>query len=171
MRIANNAVRSDAEETQHVVKSALEGLLSLESPHVADMLAKVGEVALGNAERGFQFCAYGKHGADFVRQFNGEWRISPGSAQRHLAAFEGADDGIVADHLDVAIVGKEDIGDVGQAGLGFVVVTDDRFAGRIGRGHHKGLVTHQQMVQRRVRQHHADVAVTGRNLPGERSMG
>ncbi len=169
MRIANDALRGGAEEAQHVVQRSLESLLSFECTHVADVLAEVSEVAFGQAESGFQVCAYGKHSARLVRQFYWQRRIAARPAQRHLAAFEGTDDGIVADNFDVAIVGKEGIGDVRQTRACFVVVPDDGCTGGVGGCHYQRLVPSEQMVQRGVRQHHADVAVAGRNLSRDRS--
>ena len=79
--------------------------MGFEGAHVSDVLAEVGEVAFGEAEGGFEFGSCGQDFRHFVREVDRHGGVASGTAQRHFAAFEGADDGIVADDFDVAIVG------------------------------------------------------------------
>ena len=74
-------------------------------------------------------------------------------------------DGVVGARLDRAVVQEEEVGDVGEPRARVVVLVGDRLVGDVAAGHHERLpnVIHQQVVERRVRQHHAELRRAGRH--------
>ena len=74
--------------------------------------------------------------------------------------------------VDVPVVQQQRVGEVEQLGPGFVVVLDDGFGGIVAGCHHPdGARLEQQVVQRCVRQHHADPAVPRGNPVDEIARG
>src|SRR5208283_6030712 len=116
MLVANDVARIDAEKPKHVVQCGLKGPLCFERAHVADVLAEVSETALRYAEGSLQFCPNGQQIIHWLLQHNRKRSIAPGSPKRNLLVFECADHGVVADHLDFAIMNQKSIGNAMQPG-------------------------------------------------------
>ena len=78
---------------------------------------------------------------------------------------DGAQNRVVGSHPDRAVVEEEGIGDRAQPLARVIVEVGDRLVGDVARGHHQGGadVREQQMVKRRVGQHHAQVGGAGRH--------
>ncbi len=74
--------------------------------------------------------------------------------------------------VDRPVVPEDRVGDAGQPGGGVVVVVRDRLVGDVAAGEHERPAERggEQVVQRRVRQHHADVAVARRDRGRERRV-
>ena len=86
-------------------------------------------------------------------------RISARPAQHALAAFEGAHHRIVRAHVDIAIVRQEPVGHAREPLERFRVRHHDGFFAQVAAGHHQRIVRRareQQVVQRRIGQHHAE---------------
>ena len=71
--------------------------------------------------------------------------------------------------LDRAVMNEKAIGDGTQAGVGFFVADADRLLAEVAAGHHQGRAegVEQQLVQRRVGEHDAEVAVARRHRGGQ----
>jgi hypothetical protein len=77
----------------------------------------------------------------------------------------GADHRVVGAGLDRAVVDEEGVRDPGQPLQRVFVTVGDRLIRNVPAGHHEGLADHaeQEMVKRRVRQHHAELRRAGRH--------
>jgi len=170
MKVADDTDRFDTEEPQHMIERSLEGALGFESAHVADVLAQISEVALRDTKGGFQFGADSEYARRLRRKTHGHGCVAARTPQGHFAAFKGADHGIVADYFDVAIVSEKCVGEMGEALAGFGVLANDGLAGGIGGSHHKRVLADEQMMQRRVGQHHPYIAIAGRHELGKRAL-
>ena len=93
------------------------------------------------------------------RQLDRRRHVPARAAQDARAPRGHAHDRIVGARLDRTIVEQEEIGDARQALASFVVAIGDRLVGHVAARHHERLggVRRQQMVQRRVGQHHAEL--------------
>ena len=71
------------------------------------------------------------------------------------------------------VVDREEVGDPAEPLAGVSVVVRNRLIGDVRRRHHQRLadVGAEQMVQRRVGQHHAEVGATRRNPEGDGGLG
>ena len=84
-----------------------------------------------------------------------------------------ARDGIVDAPRDGALTDEKRIGHAGQAVEGVPIVIGDRLAGAVGAGHHQNFGRarrEQQMVQRCVGQHHAELVIVGSDA-GQLNLG
>ena len=86
-------------------------------------------------------------------------------------AVDHSNHGVVVSRVDVAIVEEKPVGDVAEALHGLVVVPRDRLFADIAAGHHQRPphCAQEQVVHRRVRQHHAELLQTRAPQPA-RSM-
>jgi ELWxxDGT repeat protein len=68
------------------------------------------------------------------------------------------DNGVLAAAVDRAVVGEEDVGDPSEALAGLAVLGGDRLVRAIAGGHHQRAaeVRAEEVVERRVREHHAE---------------
>ena len=68
---------------------------------------------------------------------------------------------------------RNSVGDAAEPLAGVVVLVGDRLVGEVAAGHHQRLadVGEQQVVQRRVRQHHAELAAPRRDRGGDARAG
>ncbi len=94
---------------------------------------------------------------------NWQWGVAAGPAQDQLAAHDDAHDGIIHVPDDGAVVDQEEVGDVAEAFEGFVFIGADRFVAEVAAGGHDGEAEpgEEQVMERRVGEHHAEVGVAG----------
>ena len=85
--------------------------------------------------------------------------VAAGAAHDRLAAAQHAGNGVVAWPRNRPVVIDKDVGDARQTLVRLLVVRRDRLVAPVSAGcdHRVGELAHQQMVQRRIGQHHADV--------------
>ena len=95
------------------------------------------------------------------RQRHGAGREPARAPKRELRA----DDRILAAAVDRPVVGEERVGDVAECGARVVVVEGDRLVGAVPARQHErpSRVGRQEVVERRVREHHAEPLASGRN--------
>ena len=94
------------------------------------------------------------------------------AAQDQRAAVGHADDGVVGSRLDRAVVDQEQVGDLGEPLAGVVVLVRDRLVRDVAAREHERLpqIRHQQVVERRVRQHHPELRRPGRDRRRDRGV-
>ena len=78
-----------------------------------------------------------------------------------------ADDGVLAAAVDRAVVGEEGVGDVAEPLARFVVGDRDGLVGAVAARQHErpARVGHEEMVERRVGEHHAELRRPRRHRP------
>ena len=76
-----------------------------------------------------------------------------------------ADYAVIGADMDCAIVNQEIIGDRREPPAGIVFLVRDRFVGRVAAGEDDRRTNRfaKQMMYRRIRQHHANRSIAGRN--------
>ena len=135
MQVVGDGARRDAEEVLQAGERLLEELHRLVVLQVADVLAEDGVAALGQAEGVLQLAAEGEDLVQFDAEVDGLGDEAARAAQDALAAFEGADDGIVDAGPDVAVVEQEPVGDAVELAQGFGVGDDDGLLAEVAAGH------------------------------------
>ena len=82
-------------------------------------------------------------------------------------------DAVVGPRLDRPVVEQEGVGDVAQPLQRVVVLVGDRLVGHVAAGHHQRLadVGQQQVMQRAVREHHAELGRQRRDRGGDARAG
>ena len=137
---------------------------------IADVLAENGIVALREAERALQLATERQISSNSIPRSMVLRRISARAAQHALAAFERADHGIVHTRLDVTVVDQKPVGDAAKSAHASSFAIDDWLLAEVAAGHHQRVnseacrrIAEQQVVQRRVGQHHAQSVVAGRD--------
>lgn len=165
--------RDPGDAAQPVDRTA-EGALGGEVVHVADVRGEPGPAALAQAEGVLQVTADGERGADRQREGDRQRSVPARTADRELLAVADPHHRVVARDVDRAVVGQPGVGERGEPDQRLGVVGDDRLAREVAAGQHQqpgaGRVAgqaEQQVVQRRVGQHHAQVRAARRDLLGE----
>ena len=101
-------------------------------------------------------------------------RVAPGAAQ-HLGpgCGVGAHDRVVAADVDRPVVGEQPVDQRAEPGDGVVVVVGDRLVAEVAARHHERPADagQQQVVQRGVGQHQAELGQAGRDAVGHRRAG
>ena len=131
------------------------------------MRAQVRAVAGGQAERVLQLTADRQHRLRHrPRQRHRPRHPAPRAAEQRRLAGDHPRHRVVAAGRDVAVVHQERVGDAAQPGQRVVELGADRRVGAVARRHHQRPVDrrHQQVVQRRVRQHQPKPVGVGRDL-------
>ncbi len=123
------------------------------------MLAEKNVVTDGDGDRVLEVTSDGEHRRQAVRHANAQRRVTAGPAQDSGAAARQPHNRIVAGADDGAIVHQEMIGNVFQARRGFFVGNGDGLVAAVAAGgdQRKAALLHQQMMQRRVWQHDAEI--------------
>ena len=161
MLVVDDHLRHDREQPLEVLDPRLEGLQHLERLEVADVVADPRPRALGDAERALelrpareQIAARG-HGQ---RQRVGHEAARAPHQQRPPIG-HGPQHRVVRARVDRAVVEEHEVGDRSQPLERVGVLVGDRLVGDVAARHHERLadVGEQQVVQRRVRQQHAEV--------------
>ncbi len=124
------------------------------------MVADPRATALGHAERVLQVRSDGEQRArrgDRQRERAGHVAARAPDEQRATA--DGARDRVVGARLDRPVVGEERVGDAGEPFQRVVVAEGDRLVGDVAAGQHerRAHVAEQQVMQRRVGEHHPEV--------------
>ncbi len=130
---------------------------------VADVLAQADLVVHGERHGVLQMPANREDGPQRLLDEHRQRRITARAAQHHLAVEHNADDRIIDVPHDRPIVHQEAAGDTGEPGQGFALVDADGLVGAVAAGRHDGKakLREQQMMQRRVGKHDAEVGIAG----------
>ena len=128
---------------------------------VADVVADPRAGALGDPEGVLLLGAAGEQagagGRNRERQLRGH--VAARAAQQLRPSGRHAHDRVVGPRLDRAVVQQEEIGDAGEPLARVLVAVGDRLVGGVAARHHERLphVREQEVVERRVGEHHAQV--------------
>ena len=163
MLIADNRSRLKGVKPRQIAGHAAKCLQSERRIEVADVLTDNDLTAGGDGERVFLMCADRQQRRQRLLNRHGIGSIAASATQDHLASQDNAHDGIIDLPGDGAIVNEENVGDTGQARQSLALVEADRLVAAVAAGGHDGKTDlgHQQMVQRRVRQHDAEIGIAG----------
>src|ERR1700685_801632 len=99
------------------------------------MLAGNGEAGAREAEGVLLLRAAGQDFAFAASEPNRLRRVAACAAHRQNLPGDDADNGIINAGVDAAVVMSEDVSDIGEALLGFVVVDDDGLFTDVAAGH------------------------------------
>jgi hypothetical protein len=163
--------REQASEVPDPLGEGAEGLVVLQ---IADVMGDEGVAALGQAEGVLEL---GPAGQDVPRERPGQperlGREPPRASQGQLAPPERPHHRVVGPDVDRAVVDQEPVGDPPEPLQRLVVPVGDRLVGHVPAGQHDRAshLGQQQVVQRRVRQHHPQRPVLWRHRPGDRRRG
>ncbi len=109
-----------------------------------------------------------------ARQRDPGRHVAARAADRPRPARRDAHDRVVGAHVDRPVVQEERLGDAGQPRDGVLVVVGDRLVGDVAARHHQRhavAVGQQQVVQRRVREHHPELPRPRRHRRGHAGPG
>ncbi len=171
MQIGGDDFRLGVVELLEVGNDTPERIVRLFRFQIADVLAEENLIADGEGDGVFQMCSDGKEILHFrfcIFNFNRQRRVAASAAQNHFTVQHHAHDRIIHMADDGAVVDQKHIGDVAQAFKGLAFICANRFVAQVAaRGHdRKAQFCQQQMVERRVRQHHAEVWIArGNGIP------
>ena len=169
--VGDDARRFDLVHGGELRHRVLERHERLDAAHVADVLTHPRVAARSEAERVLELAADGESRRDRDGQRDRQRRVAARPADRQLLTVDDPHNGVVARHVDRAIVREPRVGDAAQSGARVGILERDRFVGEVAARQHQDLGyrrrarrtirprREQQMVQRRVRQHHADERV------------
>ena len=149
----------------------------LDAAHVADVRAHPGVPACRQTEGVLELASSRQCGAGVARQAHRERGVATRAPDRQFLVVVDADHRVVARNVDGAVVDQPGVDDAAQAAPGVVVVVADRLVCEVAAGHDEqrrngcgcaGNGPEEQVVQRGVRQQHADVRVAGRHQRRQR---
>ncbi len=105
------------------------------------------------------------HSTICTPQLDGQRRVAAGAAQDQFAVEHDTHNRIVHMPDNGTIMDEKNVGDAAQPFQGFAFVGANRFVAQVAAGRHdrKSEFGHQQMMQRRVGQHRAEVRIAGGN--------
>ena len=136
----------------------LQGLHVLQ---IADVLARKHIAALGQAEAGLLFRPAGQNALQ--RALHPQWKgyIAPGAAGGVFLSLQHPAQGIVAPGLNLPVMEQKAVGNALQLFQSLGVFEKDGRVRQVGAGHDQQIyvVPKQQVVQGRIGQHHAQIAV------------
>ena len=170
MRIRDGALRFDLVHVAELLDRTLEGDERLRAPHVADVLAHPRVVTSREAKGVLELAPDRQRRRDAGGQPNRQRRVAARAADRQFVTVDQADHRVVARHMDRPVVTDPCIGDAPQPLPSVRVLEADRLVGEVAARHHEDLRrrvsirdsghrSKEQMVQRRIREHHADQRV------------
>src|SRR5271157_5031161 len=171
MQIVSNGQRRNLQNALQVFDGLFEEAVAFCVPEVPDMLREKGVPALGQADSVLQLAADGQYRWHFLAQKNWHRNESARAPQLPRTPAGDAGNGIVTAQQNVAVVDKKTVSQPVQSAHRFVVGDANRLFAEVGTGHnkrHKATVREQQMVQRRVRQKHSQIAIERRNIIANR---
>ena len=168
MQIVRDHARLDREQPLEVGDPLLERGQRLGVLEVADVVADPGAAPAGEAERALELGAAREHVPacrDRQREHAGD--RAAGAPQRQRASARGPQHRVVGARLDRAVVAEHEVGDRPEPLERVIVAIGDRLVGHVATRHHQRLadVAQQQVVERAVRQHHAELGRARRNGP------
>ena len=179
MQVVGDDGRLDVCQPLERLDGPLERLQHVEVPQVADVRAEHHCTVCSDADGVLQVRAAGENRhRKLERCRNCHRDVAARTANEHLAPTQPPRDRIITTVFDGAIMKEKEIGDRAEASQRFLVAAGNRFVAAIATGHHQQCgaaceffdIRQQQMMQRRVRQHHAEVLQTVGNGAGDTNL-
>ena len=161
VQVVRDDLRDDVEEPLEVRDALAEGGQRLGVAQVADVVPDPGARALGQAEGALELRAAGQdRRAAGDREGLGRRDEPARAAQQGRSPPHDARDGVVGARVDRAVVQQHGVGQRPQPAQGVVVAERDRLVADVAAGQHErgAGVGQQQVVQRRVGEHDAELA-------------
>ncbi len=126
-----------------------------------------------DGDRVLQMPAHCKHRGDIAGHANSQRRIAASASQDSSAPSREPYDRVVAGAHDGPVVHQKMIGDVFQPSSRFFIGDGDRLVAAVaaGRDQRKRTFAHQQMMQRRIRQHDSEIWRAVRHIPRDVGAG
>ena len=160
VQVTDQTVHLDAEEPLEMGDLSLIVGQGLHIFQVADVLAQEKGPALGQGEGRLLLRAAGQNPGTVRLQKQGLRGIAAAAPQEIVLAVKDPKQGVVAPGDNVPVVHQETVSDPFQLLQGLPVVVHHGTVRPVGAGHHQGVeALHQQVVQRRIGQHHAQIPV------------
>ena len=170
MEIVDDGLGLNLEGAHEVVERLAEKVEAGEVFKIAEMLALVDESAASKGEDILEMASDGQERRSFERQRDAERNEAAGATDDLRRAVDDGSDGVVAALEDFAVVHEKGVGDVGEAGAGFIVIDGDGLFAEIGGGHDEGLdaaIGEEEMVQGCVREKEAEPGDAGGDGRGD----
>ena len=144
---------------------------------IADMLADEGLPPAGQRQGRLEMAAAGQNVGAVLAEVDRFGDEAARAAQKGRRAVDDLHHAVVGAHDNVAVMGHDQIGDRREFLLRFLVASDERRAARVGRSRDEDEVLRliaraagrmeQQMVDRRIGQHHAEPRHVRRHRLGQ----
>ena len=171
VQVMRDQLGGDPEQPPEVPDALGERPQRLVVLQVTDVVREERPVLAAQAERVLQLGAAGQHRAgEAAADGQRLGHVAAGAAQHGHPAAQRPDHRVVGPDMDGPVVAEEGVRDAAEPAERVVVGVGDRLVGHVAAGQHEraGHVTEQQVVQRRVRQHQAEMPVTGRHRVRDR---
>ena len=178
VEIVGDQLGGEREQPLEVRDAVPEAEQRIEVAQIADVGSHPGARAGGQAEGRLLLGAAGEdRPLRRGRQRDALRHVAAGAPDRQRprgrSGVERAHHRVLGADVDRAAVAEEGVGDRAEPAQRFGVAVGDRLLGDVARGQHQGLaqVGEQQVMERRVGQHHAEVGAAGRDRGGDRGAG
>jgi hypothetical protein len=160
-------------QAEEIHDHALEGPEGLHRVQVSDVGAQEDLAADAEGDGVLEVPAHGQQGGQRPAQEDGQRREAASPTEDAGLPPHPDHHAVVGVAGDGAVVDQKSVGDAGQPLEGLPLVGADGLVGQVAAGGHHGEVQlpQQQMVQRRVGEHHPQVGVPGGHVRGHRGSG
>ncbi len=155
-------------------RRTVEGIEGGEVIHVPDVRREPGIATVRDAEGVLEVAAGRQRRCYRDRQRDRQRSESARAANRQFCSSGYAQYRVVAGHVDRAVVLQPRVGEAREPDERLLVIGHQRLAGQIAAGHHEharrrwiARQPEQQVMQRRVRKHHAEVGAVRGDLIGK----
>ena len=157
MQIGDDRFGRGVKQSFQIAHDAIERFDGLRRLEIAQMLADEHIRSRGDGHGALQMRADGDEARRVLGQPDRQRRIPTRAAQNHLAPRHDPHDGVVDVAQDGPVVHQERVGDARQAHDGVALVRADRFVRQVAarRDDRRTEIRRDQMMERRVGQHHA----------------
>lgn len=169
MGIGRHGNRAEIVEPVQAGDDAAKGVEGLGRLQVADVLTDEDIRSDGDGDGILQVRPHRQDGRQRPREGNGERGVSPGPAEDELAPHHDAGDGVVHVSRNSAIVHQEAIGHAAEPRQGLPLLRADRLVREIAAGgdHGKAQLPEQDVMQRGIWKHRAQIGVAGGHRRGD----
>ncbi len=163
MQVTGDLIGGGVVQRLEVVQRLPEDFDGPGAVHIAEMLADEDMIVMQQRDGVLLVAAHRQNGAPLRIGDSDRLRdVSACAAQHQQFVRRYTDDRVVHVTGDRAVVDQKQIGDPVKAGQRVMLVGADRLAGQIAAGgdHRKAEIAEQQVMQRRVGQHRAEIWIT-----------
>ena len=177
VQVGRDHLRGDPVRGRELRDDAVERAQRRQVAHVADVSGAEGAVAVGEAAGVLHLAADRQHRRQRPSERHRERGVTPSAPDRQLTVGQHPDHGVVARHVNRAVVGEHRVGEEGQLVGRLPVVEDDRLVADVCAGQNQcvryrlgpaGNRGEQQVVNRRVGQQHAEQRAARRDRVRDR---
>ena len=170
-QVRRHQLWTDREELLQVHRRAGQGALRLQILHVANVGGEKGVRVTRQTDRRLQFTAHRQQRAHGGREGYRIRCVSARPANRQLDPECHAHHRIISGSMDRPVVAQHAIHEVRQSLQRVAVGIRDRFVSTVSGGEDQRPRVHEEVVQRRVGEHHADRGLTWGNGGRESGLG